>query len=243
MAANDNLHTGHRDRVRSRVGKDGLRGLQAHEVIEFLLFSVFPRQDVNEAAHRLIERFGSVSGVLHASAKELTAIKGVGPKAADFLICAGRAMDACRETDIEDRPSMRRYESALEVLRSLLKRVTAPSARMFCLDMDSRMIYQREITPSLSWGETGVIREALKDMLSVRTRYVIFALYGAECVTSYDIRHARELAQLLHACGIMLLDVIMVGTEHNVSMRCEGLIPETESGAEVRALCEGYPKE
>lgn len=79
------LHAGHRSRVRRRFLASGLDSFQDHEVLEFLLFYAVPRRDVNEMAHILIDRFGSLQGVLDAPAEELCAIPGMGPKTANFL--------------------------------------------------------------------------------------------------------------------------------------------------------------
>lgn len=79
------LHAGHRSRVRQRFLTSGLESFQDHEVLELLLFYAVPRRDVNEMAHMLINRFGSLAGVLDAPEEELRAIPGVGARVAGFL--------------------------------------------------------------------------------------------------------------------------------------------------------------
>lgn len=79
------IHAGHRDRLRERFLRSGMDDFADHEVIELLLTYAIPRMDVNEQAHALIDRFGSVAGVLDADVKGISAVKGVGEKAAHFL--------------------------------------------------------------------------------------------------------------------------------------------------------------
>lgn len=79
------LHAGHRSRMRRRFLRDGLGGFADHEVLELLLFYAVPRQDVNPMAHALLEKFGSLPGVLDASIEDLCTVHGVGPKIAQFL--------------------------------------------------------------------------------------------------------------------------------------------------------------
>ena len=62
----DNVHTGHRARLRERVRQEGLAAFSDHEVIELLLTYAIPRRDVNPLAHELVARFGSLAGVLEA---------------------------------------------------------------------------------------------------------------------------------------------------------------------------------
>lgn len=79
------LHAGHRSRMRRRFLRDGLGGFADHEVLELLLFYAVPRQDVNPMAHALLDKFGSLPGVLDASIEDLCTVHGVGPKIARFL--------------------------------------------------------------------------------------------------------------------------------------------------------------
>lgn len=242
MSMSENTHIGHRERVRRRVSGEGLRALEPHEVIEFLLYYILPRGDVNAVAHRLINQFGNVSGVLRASAKELRSVEGIGERAAEYFVRLGRVVSACRQTDVEDRLPLSKYESAKEVLITMEEAVETPSAYLLCLDMDSRLLYRREVTPSLAWGEPETVREMLSDILATRARCAMIALYGAQDIGSYDISHAREMAYILHECGVMLLDVVIVNDKGTRSMRREGLIPEIENSAEAHALCEDYLK-
>ena len=79
------VHAGHRARMRERFIKEGLSGFSEHEVLEFLLMFAIPQRDVNPLAHRLIDRFGSLSAVLESSPAELTRVDGVGENAAALL--------------------------------------------------------------------------------------------------------------------------------------------------------------
>lgn len=79
------VHAGHRHRMRQRFLHSGLESFQDHEVLEFLLFYAVPRRDVNEMAHLLLQRFGTLTGVLDASEAELCTVPGVGPHIAHFL--------------------------------------------------------------------------------------------------------------------------------------------------------------
>ncbi|MDD6878359.1 MAG: JAB domain-containing protein [Clostridiaceae bacterium] len=88
---NENLHKGHRARLRDRFLKSGLDGFEAHQVLELILFSAIPRRDTNEIAHRLLQRFGSLPAVLDADVRELTSVEGVGPSAA-YLLTLFRAV-------------------------------------------------------------------------------------------------------------------------------------------------------
>ncbi len=80
-----NPHEGHRERLRERYARSGMDDFAPHEVLELLLTYAIPRVDVNGLAHTLIDRFGSVAGVMDAAEEELAKVKGIGPKTAKFI--------------------------------------------------------------------------------------------------------------------------------------------------------------
>jgi len=71
--------------MRERIEKNGIEGLQDHEVLEYLLFSFVPRRDTNAIAHKLIAEFGSLAGVLNADAAHLEQVAGMTHNAGLFL--------------------------------------------------------------------------------------------------------------------------------------------------------------
>ena len=80
-----NEHSGHRDRLRERYLSEGLDSFAPHNVLELLLFYSVPRRDTNVLAHRLIEQFGSLVGVLNAGPEQLAQVEGIGMNAAVHL--------------------------------------------------------------------------------------------------------------------------------------------------------------
>ena len=79
------LHDGHRARLKKRFLEYGAEGIDDVNLLELLLFFALPRVDTNETAHELLARFGTIDGVLEASADELLATPGVGENAAVLL--------------------------------------------------------------------------------------------------------------------------------------------------------------
>ncbi len=94
------VHAGHRERLKKRAQEVGLTALPPHEVIELLLFYAVPRQDVNELAHALIDRFETVTGVLSAGEEELMKVPGVGFRVAGTLAAFFRAANAYRKSHL-----------------------------------------------------------------------------------------------------------------------------------------------
>lgn len=70
-------HAGHRSRLRARFAENPAV-LPDHEILELLLFYALPQKDTNETAHKLLERFGSLSGVLYAPVEQIRSVDGLG---------------------------------------------------------------------------------------------------------------------------------------------------------------------
>lgn len=65
-------HGGHRERLRESARNDAmLDGFSDVELLELLLAFAIPRKDTNPTAHALLDRYGSVLGVLRAPSAEL----------------------------------------------------------------------------------------------------------------------------------------------------------------------------
>ena len=70
--------SGHRGRLRERFVRSGFEGFAEHEVVELLLTLAIPRCDVKVPAKALLQRFGSVRGVLDARPEALRGVAGIG---------------------------------------------------------------------------------------------------------------------------------------------------------------------
>lgn len=79
------IHLEHRRRLKERYLKNGFDGFADHELIEMLLFFSKPQGDTNPTAHELMERFGSLKGILEASPEELCEVTGIGAHSAVLL--------------------------------------------------------------------------------------------------------------------------------------------------------------
>jgi len=68
---------GHRQRLRSRFLLRDEAALSDESLVELLLTFSIPRRDVRPLANSLLERFGSVQGLLEASKEELETVSGI----------------------------------------------------------------------------------------------------------------------------------------------------------------------
>ena len=82
----DNIHEGHRDRIRQEFLQHGFdKNTPPHKILEILLFYCVQRADTNPIAHELIAKYGSVAAVLDAPTEELASVKGMSERSAVLL--------------------------------------------------------------------------------------------------------------------------------------------------------------
>lgn len=133
----ENLHEDHRKRMRKRISAEGIDARYAHEILEVLLYSAIPRVDTNPIAHRLLNRFGTLGGVLSASVQELCTVEGVGEKTAEFLKLINTTRHFCA---VEEQPTAERYDTVHKIGRFLIPLFEGLSQeRMYLLMFDNMM--------------------------------------------------------------------------------------------------------
>ena len=81
----ENIHAGHRQRLKARFLREDIDNFDEHTIIELLLFFGIPYKDTNVIAHELLSRFGSLSNILEARYDQLLTVDGVGENAATLI--------------------------------------------------------------------------------------------------------------------------------------------------------------
>lgn len=98
------VHDGHRKRLDKKVMEKGFEMLEPHEQLEHLLFAVIPRGDTNAIAHRLLNRFVTIAGVINADVEQLMMVQGVGRRTALFLSSLPQLLGVVERSVTSDAP-------------------------------------------------------------------------------------------------------------------------------------------
>jgi DNA repair protein RadC len=228
--ASSKLHHGHRERLRARFLEDGLDGFEDHQVLELLLFYAVPRTDTNPIAHRLMQRFGTLSAVLEADPKDIASVEGMGDKVAAFLSLIPQVTRRYFHDRVNrDKPPLTSSEAVTEYLVPLMAGRPEEVFYVLCLDSRCRVLY-----PALI-GE-GTVKEAhvhprhvVEEALRHRAASVILAHNhpgGTAKPSNADHQLTALLVQALGAIGIPVLDHIIVAGEQAYSFVREGVLPK-----------------
>lgn len=134
------VHAGHRARMKERFMKEGLSGFSEHEVLELLLMFAIPQRDVNPLAHRLIERFGSLSAVLETAPSELKRVDGVGENAAVLLSLMPQLLSYYQHSAMGSKPVITNLAEARRYAGALFFGLHEERVYMICMDQSGRVL-------------------------------------------------------------------------------------------------------
>lgn len=228
----NNLHAGHRERLRKRFLEEGLDGFEDHQVLELLLFCVIPRGDTNPVAHLLMRRFGSLSAVLEADPKDIAGVEGIGDKAAAFLSMIPQiTRKYFHDRVVRNRPQLNTSEDVSEYLIPLMAGRPEEVFYVLCLDTQCRVIYPALISEGTVKEAAVYPRHVVEEALRHRAASVILAHNhpaGTAKPSQQDHHLTLLLIQALGPLDIKVLDHIIVAGDQAFSFTREGILPVYE---------------
>lgn len=215
------MHEGHRERLKKRFFAAGLDGFAPHEVLELLLTFSIPQKDVNPIAHLLIDTFGSLSGVLNASAEELMRVPGIGMNSAALLTLMPQLFGCYQRDSMKERPALRNFAQAGRYCQTLFYGKKVEQFYLICLNSQAQLI-----APVLL--HEGTIDETAiypRSVVEAALRYNAHAVLlshnhpgGSLLPSRADYESTRLIAHALSAVEISVVDHIIVGNSEAASL-------------------------
>ena len=217
-----NLHEGHRDRVKKKFLKDGFtEGTPKHEILEMILFYSVPRKDTNELAHKLLEKFGSLSGVLNAPLTELEKFPGITQNTA---VLFKMIMETARIYNSEAVSKATIFSSIEEIGTYLLGRfagITEEQIAVVSLKSNGQFI-SYDVIGKGDISSVGVsTRKIIEILLQTKATTVIIAHNhpgGVALPSGPDLETTKNINAALKHIGVHLIDHIIIADDDFVSL-------------------------
>ena len=219
------IHDGHRERVKKRYKEEGLDGFAPHQVLEMILFYCIPRQDTNPLAHRLLERFGTVDGVLRASPKELKKVEGVSDGIAMYLSLFLSLDRYCQMEKTQDAKILKSVEDCGYYLLPRFDNLPRETVYLLCMDAKCKVLCCKKLGEGSVNSAAVPIRRIVELALEESASVVVLAHNhpsGVAVPSGDDVQTTRRLAVALDAVGVELLDHIIVAEGEFVSLLQSG---------------------
>ena len=214
-------HSGHRQRMRERYAKQGLDGFAQHEALELMLFYAIPQKNVNPLAHALIERFGSLHGVLHATPKQLMQVEGIGEYAATFLSLFASVPKLADATRAGRHVRLNSRQAAVNYCARLLTGEKRELFYAICLNGQMETIGDVLIARGSLSDVPAYPRVVMEAVLTHNAHGVLFCHNhpgGSVVPSQADLDATGTLSQLLTEIEVALVDHIIISDGDALSM-------------------------
>lgn len=203
------IHAGHRQRSKTEFLARGLEGWPDHRALELLLFYAIPQGDVNGLAHELIDRFGSIAGVLDASVDELKKVKGVGEHTAVLL----KLIPALGSRYMADRSHLggivRTVEEAGALLAPYFYGSRNEMTYILCLDSKGKLLGVRKVSEGSIYAADISIRRIVEEAMGLRAAKLYLAhnhISNLAFPSGADWQATDTIRAALMAVGLELVD-------------------------------------
>jgi DNA repair protein RadC len=224
-------HDGHRARLKEEFRQGGLNAFPPHRVLELMLFYCIPRIDTNEIAHGLIDRFGSLSGVLDAPFELLCETPGVSRETALYLKLASSVIRLYMEDMSSDVNSIRDTETAKRYIQGRFVGETSENLYLTGMGANGKIIFNKLMAEGSPDNVTITPSTVVKAALRVDASKVMLAHNHPRgfCIPSNaDYRTTQILYKELRRVDVELFDHVIVASDGVCSMREMGMIPPAE---------------
>lgn len=217
---------GHRKRLRGRFRKEGLDSFDEANVLELLLFYAKPRMDTKTLARELLNRFGSLSRVLEATAAELETVEGVGESTSTLLTLVTQLARYYTVNHSDNPKILNSTEKYGNFLVGNFHGRRDESVFLLCLDAKCKMLACQLVGEGSVSSANVSIRKIVEFALAANATTVILAHNhpsGIAVPSEEDIEATERLAMALGAMDIALADHVLVADKEFVSLAQSGL--------------------
>lgn len=221
-----NLNEGHRKRLRERFINEGIENFDNYQVLELLLTLSDKRRDVRPIAKELINIFGSLNGVMNATIKELTSIKGIGNIAAhNIKLVKAIAEYLPREkfVTLDILSSVNAVKDFCKIHYAALKN---EELRCIFLNNQNILIKEQLLQKGTSTNAIFEYSTLLKKIFHFNATGIILIHNHPSGTTEFsqaDINMTRDLSDFLKRINIRLLDHFLYAKNKIISMKALSL--------------------
>lgn len=228
MPDTNNPHAGHRKRMMRKYLEHGMEGFDEYEKLEIFLYAAYNRRNTADISRMLIDKYGSIKGVLDMEYEDLLKEDLVGESAAALI---SFMRDFAREYVKVTIPGLRiqSTEDMRQYFFELLRHSEKEEAHAVFLDKTMNVISEANVT-ALEAGEVNFnMNSIMRYAVGTQCSNIVIAhnhLSGLILPSSGDIAETRRIHNSLVNVGIKLLDHIVVSCDGCYSMQEAHLLPD-----------------
>lgn len=219
-----NVHAGHRQRLRNRFVQNGLDSFEDHNALELFLFYAIPNRDVNDLAHKLINEFGSLSAVFDARYEDLCKVKGISEYSASLIKLLPAMARRYEQGKLSANDTVfNSPEKIAEYMSGIYFGVNREELYIICLDSACRLLKCIKIGSGEIDKVSVSYRNIAEQVFSTNAVNVIVVhnhVSGIVAPSAQDLVFTSSLVSAMKGVGIRISDHIIMGNgKEHFSMR------------------------
>lgn len=223
-----NPHEGHRERVKREFRENGLAHFADHKILETLLFFSVPRADTNVIGHRLMERFGSISGVFDAPYELLLETDGVGEQSATLIKLVSAIIRSYMDDHTTQNNVINSPETAKEYMQYKFLCEPVECIYLACMGHNGKVLFCSRISEGTPETVQIVPADVVKLALRANAVQAVLAHNHPNGIcnpSSRDLRATSILYDELRRVDVKLIDHIIVAPDGVYSMKENNMFP------------------
>ena len=229
------IHANHRSRMRESFKKTGIDGFSEIEKLEFLLFNCIPFKDTNPLAHRLLDEFKTLNGVINASFDALIQVDGVGENTALFFNLLNQTINHYYQST-NTRKTLDNATDAQLFCKNLFVGKQKEEIWAICLNSASEVINYKKLSIGSISGAVLEIKDLTQFVLNSGSERIIITHNhpsGLPIPSKDDLEWTKNAIRALIANEIEVVDHIIVSPQATYSMA---------SSKQLSAMKESLPR-
>ncbi|MGB6127576.1 MAG: DNA repair protein RadC [Psychrilyobacter sp.] len=222
-------HSGHRDRIKSKILKNGLDGFLDYEILEALLFYTIPMKDTKEVAKGLLKKFKTLEKTLSAPKDEILSlkIKGITENTCIYFKLLHDLNKKMYKEKFSEQIVLNSVEAVYDYLKSSIGLLEKEVFKIIFLSADNKYLGDEIIFLGTIDRSQIYPREIVKQVLKYNAKSVIFSHNhpsGNPKPSRADLEMTKKLKEILEPLEVKVLDHIIITPEKYYSFLEEGII-------------------
>ena len=218
---------GHRKRVREKIKKTGIVGMAEYEILEILLFHPIPIKDTKIIAKRLLRKFKTLEGLLHAPKNKVLEVEGVGESIYTHLKFTYELMEYLYKKELQSGMILNSVEKVYKYLKSNMGFLEKEIFKVIFLSSKNEYLGEENLFLGTIDRSQIYAREIMKTTMEYNAKSVIFSHNhpsGDVKPSQADIEMTKKMKKILEPLEVRVLDHIIITSTKYYSFLEEGII-------------------
>ncbi len=241
-----NMHEGHRMRLLRSYSQIEFDVLSPHQVLEYILFYIIPRGDVNPLAHRLLDYYGTVQNVLDANPNELMKVHGIQERSALMLTGLTKIFNYYTGSKLAKKIRFTEPAEIYDYCEDLLRFYTQEVVFAIAMDASFHVISKRKVGKGMG-NMVAIDPHDLVDFVNETKAVNIVITHnhpGGKCTpTDNDIAGTEIVEKIVDFMKAQFVDHVIIGDDGIYSIALKQQVRKFTTSEGVKKLAENLKEE